>query len=135
VALNLVALPKEVQNAAQFLRHIDPTLPAVEDVIHARCEEIFRARKGTLYGEHPIAVTKLDAAQHLEEQLRKGAVWMGDPPGPGRFRCELKDWPMENCPLHATSWATAWGPPVFPALATKLYQESNLREPVAGRQA
>ena len=42
--------------------------------------EIFRARQGTVYGEHPIAVTKIDSAQHFEEQLRQGAVWMGDPP-------------------------------------------------------
>ena len=135
VALNLVAPPAEVQSAAQFLLQIDPTLPAVEKVIHARCEEIFRARQGTVYGEHPLAVAKIDSAQHLEEQLRKGAVWMGDPPGPGKFRCELKEWPVENRVAHATSWATAWVPPVLPALATKLYQESNLRELPAGRQA
>jgi hypothetical protein len=135
VALNLVALPAEVRSAAPFLRQIDPTMPAVEKVIHARCEEIFRARQGTIYGEHPIAVTKLDSAQHLEEELRKGAVWMDDPPSSGKFRCELKEWPMENIVSHATSWAAAWVPPVFPPLATKLYQESNLRELPAGRQA
>jgi len=135
VALNLAVPPTEVQSAAQFLLQIDPTLPTGEKVIHAHCEEIFRARQGTVYGEHPIAVTKLDSAQHLEEQLRKGAVWMGDPQSAGKFRCELKEWPMENCVSHASSWARAWAPPVFPPLATKLYQESNLREPPAGRQA
>jgi hypothetical protein len=134
VAQNLVALPTGVQSAAQFLVKIDPTMPAVEKAIHARCGEIFRSRQGSVYGEHPIAVTKVDSAQHLEEQLRKGAVWMGEPPGPGKFRCELKEWPMENRVAPATSWATAWVPPVFPALATKLYQESNLREPPAGRR-
>ena len=41
-------------------------------------------------------LTKIDSAQHLEEQLRKGAVWMGDPPKPGKFRCELKEWPTES---------------------------------------
>jgi anaerobic selenocysteine-containing dehydrogenase len=134
VALNLAALPTEVQTTAQFLRQIDPTLPAVEKLIHARCEEIFRSRQGTVHGEQPIAVAKLDTAEHLEEQLRKGAVWMGDSPRPGKFQCELKEWPMENRVSQATSWATAWVPPVFPALATKLYQESNLRELPAGRQ-
>jgi len=135
VALNLAEPPREVRSAAQFLLQIDPTLPAVEKLIHARCEEIYRARQGTVYGEHPTAVAKLDSAQHFEEQLRQGAVWMGEPPGPGKLRCELKEWPMENRVAHAGSWATAWVPPVFPALATKLYQESNLREPPAGRQA
>ncbi|MGA3328446.1 MAG: hypothetical protein ABSF45_28685, partial [Terriglobia bacterium] len=134
VAPSLVAPPTEVQSAAQFLLQIDPTLPAVEKVIHARCEEIFRARQGTVYGEHPITVAKLDSAQHLEEQLRKGAVWLGDPLSPGMFRCELKEWPMEKRVSQATSWTTGWDPPVLPALATKLYQESNLREPPAGRQ-
>lgn len=135
VALNLAAPPTEVQSAAQFLLKVDPTLPALEKVIHGRCEEIFHARKGAVYGEHPVAVTKIDTAQHLEEQLRKGAVWMGDPLSPGKFRCELKEWPMEKGVAHATSWGAAWVPPVFPALATKLYQESNLRELPAGRQA
>ena len=78
---------------------------------------------------------KIDSAQHLEEQLRKGAVWMGDPPGPGKLRCELKEWPADSHVAHATNWAAAWAPPVLPALATKLYQESNLRELPAGRQA
>jgi anaerobic selenocysteine-containing dehydrogenase len=134
IAQNLVALPTEVRSAAQFLLQIDPDLPAVEKVIKARCEEILRGRQGTVYGEHPIAVTKVDTAQHLEEQLRQGAVWVGDPPSSGKLRCELKDWPAENRVAHATNWATAWVPPVFPALGTKLYQESNLRELPAGRQ-
>jgi len=135
VAVNLVAVPTEVQGAAQFLLQIDPTLPVVEKVIRARCEEIFRAREGILYAQHPVALAKIDSAQHLEEQLRNGAVWMNDPPGPGKFRCELKDWPAENRSSQATSWATAWAPPVLPTLATKLYQESNLRDAPAGRQA
>jgi hypothetical protein len=135
VAQNLVAPPTEIRSAAQFLLQIDPTLPAVEKVIHARCDEIFRTRQGTVYGEHPLAVTKIYSAKHLEEQLRKGAVWMGDPPSPGKFRCELKEWPADNRAANATCWAASWAPPVFPPLATKLYQESNLREPPAGRQA
>jgi len=127
--------PKEVHNAAQFLLQLDPKLPAVEKVIHARCAEIFRARRGRVYGEHPLALSKLDSASHLEEQLRQGAVWMDDPPGPVKFRCELKEWPDGNHVSHAAPWAADWVPPVFPPLATKLFQESNLREPPAGRQA
>ena len=48
VALNLAAPATEVQSAAQFLLNIDATLPVVDKVIHARCEEIFRARQGTV---------------------------------------------------------------------------------------
>jgi hypothetical protein len=135
VAQNLVATPPGVQTAAQFLRTIDATMPAVEKVISARCQEILRAQKGTVYGEHPVAVAKVDTAQHLEEQLRQGAVWMGEPPKQGKFQCLLKEWPVESHVTPATSWAMNWAPPVLPALATKLYQESNLREAPAGRQA
>jgi len=135
VALNLVAPAAEVKSAAQLLLQIDPTLPVVEKVIQARCEELFRARQGTVYGERPVAVTKFESAQKLEEQLRKGAVWMDDPPRLGGFRCELKEWPSGSAASRGTYWDTAWAPPVLPALATKLYQESNLREPPAGRKA
>ncbi|MGO8819378.1 MAG: hypothetical protein ACLQVG_32500 [Terriglobia bacterium] len=135
VVQNLAALPAGVQSAAQFLQNIDATLPAVDKVIHAHCEDIFRAQRGTVYGEHTLALNEIDSGQHFEEQLRKGAVWMGDPPGPGKLRCELKEWPADSHVAPATNWAAAWAPPILPALATKLYQESNLREVPAGRQA
>ncbi len=135
ISQSLAAPPPEVRSAAQFLRQIDPAMPAVDKVIHARCEEIFRARQGTVHGEQTMDVAKLDSVEHFEEQLRKGAVWMGDPPKAGKFRCALKEWPRENPAGHAANWAAGWAPPVFPPLATKLYQESNLREPPAGRQA
>lgn len=135
VAMNLAAPAAEVKSAAQFLLQIDPTLPVVEKVIQARCEELFRTRQGTVYGEQPVAVTKFESAQKLEEQLRKGAVWMDDPRRLGGFRCELKKWPSGNAVSRGTNWDTAWAPPALPALATKLYQESNLREPPAGRKA
>jgi len=135
VALNLVVPPAEVKSAAEFLLQIDPTLPVVEKIIHARCEELFRARRGTVFGAQAVAVTKFDSAQNLEEQLRKGSVWIGDPPRPGGIRCELKEWPTEDRVSAATNWAAGWIPPVFPPLAAKLFQESNLREPPAGRKA
>jgi hypothetical protein len=135
IALNLTKPAAEVRNAAQFLSQIDPTLHAVEIVIHVRCQELFRARRGTLYGERPLALTKVDSVEHLEAQLRDGAVWMDDRTDPGKFRCELKEWPDGKSISHATPWAAGWAPPVFPALATKLYQESNLRELPSGRQA
>ena len=135
VAAKLVTPPAEIQSAAQFLRQIDDTLPEVDKVIHARCEEIFRARNGTIYGEHSADVATVDTAAHLEEQLRQGAVWLGDSPVSAKFRCELKEWPTGNRVSQGASWASTWIPPVFPALATKLYQESTLRELPAWRQA
>jgi len=135
VALSLVTPSPEVKSATQFLLEIDPSLPAVEKVIHLRCEELFRARQGMVYAEQPIAITTFASAEKFEEQLRKGAVWVDGPPRPGGVRCELKEWPAEKVVSHGTNWAAAWAPPVFPALATKLYQESNLREAPAGRQA
>ena len=57
----------------------------------------------------PSRLTKIDSAKHLEEQLRKGAVWMGDPPGPGKFRCELKEWPAESRVSPATQLGRGLG--------------------------
>lgn len=135
VAQNLVPMPPAVQSATQFLRQIDPTLPEVDKLIHTRCEDIFRSRQGTLFGEQTTEVAKIASAQHLEEQLRLGAVWMGSPPKAGTFRCELKSWPEDASVAPTAEWDEAWVPPVLPPLASKLYQESNLRVPPAGRQA
>ena len=135
VATNLVTPPPEVKSAAQFLLQIDPTLPAVDKVIQERCEELFRARLGTVHGEQVVAVAKLESAQKLEEQLKKGAVWVDDPPRPGGLRCELKEWPQTSRDSRVSSWDAAWVLPVFPPLAAKLYQESNLRETPARRDA
>ena len=135
IAANLAAPPAEVKSAAQFLLQIDPVLPAVENVVRSRCEELFRARKGIVYGEHPVAVENVDSAKNLEEQLQRGAVWMDVPPRLGLIQCDLKAWPAAPAIVHATNWATSWAPPVLPPLAAKLYQESNLREAPAGRKA
>lgn len=135
VAVNLAAPSAEVKSAAQFLLQIDATLPTIENVIRARCEELWRARKGTVCGEHRTAAGQIDSAKNFEEQLRKGAVWMGDPPRLGQFKCHLNARPTEPSVAHATNWATTWAPPVLPPLAAKLYQESNLREAPVGRKA
>lgn len=135
IALGLGAPPPESRGAAQFLLQIDPTLPQVEKVIQDRCEGLFQARQGIIYGQSPVAVAKLDSAKSLEEQLRKGAIWMGEAPRHGGFRCELREWPAENFVSHAANWTWAWAPPVFPPLAAKLYQESSLREAPVGREA
>jgi hypothetical protein len=134
VALNLAAPPAEVKSAAQFLLQLDPTLPVPERVIQARCEELFHAQHGTVYREQPLPVAQFDSAKNLEEQLQKGALWMGDPPHHGKLRCELKEWPAEQLASRAADWAAVWVPPVLPPLAAKLYQESNLRQPPVGRE-
>jgi hypothetical protein len=135
IAVNLAAPDADVKSAAQFLLQVDPALPAVEKVIRLRCEKLFHARKGTVYGDHPIAFEQIDSAKTFEEQLRKGAVWMDDPPRLSPFRCELNAWPTERAIVRATNWTTSWAPPVLPPLAAKLYQESNLREAPEGRKA
>ena len=93
VAPNLVKAPAEVQSAAQFLSSIDPALTKLETIIHARCEHLFRERIGTLMGRDMPSVAKLDTVQKFEEQLWKGAVWVGEPSRPESLRCELQAWP------------------------------------------
>lgn len=126
VAPGLVKPPAEARSAAQFLAGIDASLLTVDQAIHARCAEIFKARAGTLYGPQATAVQKVESAQKLEDQIRKGAVWMGEPEPANRLRCELKEWPPDVAP-PSESWPWTWAAPVMPSLATKLYQESDLR--------
>ena len=133
IAENLEARSAEVRSAAEFLAKIDPSLPVVENVIHKRCEEAFHERRGTVYAGQPIPVAKIESVKHLEEQLRKGAIWMDDPVRPGWFRCELKEWPPQSTASHDINWDAPWAPSVLPPLAAKLYQESNLREPPTRR--
>jgi hypothetical protein len=135
IAASLLVPPAGVKSLAQFLAQTDPTLPDVEKTIHARCEELFRAKAGTIHGEQVLPVAKLESAQNLEEQLRKGAVWVGDPPRAGALRCALKEWPAGEPALHRGDWSAAWVQPVLPPLAAKLYQESDLREAPARRTA
>jgi len=135
IAVNLAASPPEIKSAAQFLQKIDSSMPEVDQLIRAHCEEIFHSHQGAVYGEQPLPVSTIESAQKIEEQLRKGAVWVGNPSRPGNLRCVLKDWPAERTLPRPTNWAAAWPVPVLPPIATKLYQESNLREAPAGRQA
>ena len=132
VAPGLLKAPPEVQSAAQFLGGIDPALITVEKVIHTRCADLFRGRAGTLHGQETTPVAKFASVQKLEEQLWKGAVWIDEPPRSAAFRCELKEWPATIGSAQAVSssenWSHAWRAPVLPSLATKLYQESSLRE-------
>ena len=136
VATPLVKPPSEVHSAADFVGAVDATLTTAEKIIHSRCEELFRVRKGTAYGNDTTSVAKLESAQKLEELLWKGAIWTGDPPSPEGLRCELKNWPEAAGDAHrAVDWANAWSAPVLPPLATKLYRESSLREAPERRNA
>jgi hypothetical protein len=135
VAPSLVKAPHVVQSAAQFLSGIDSTLNTPEQIIHARCEDLFRWRAGTLLGQETTPVAKVASVQKLEEQLWKGAVWVGETPHTGSWRCELQEWPATVSGAHPESWSTAWPAPVLPPLASKLYQESTLRESPERRNA
>jgi len=135
VAPSLVKAPAEVQSAAQFLSSIDPTLTTAEKIIHARCEDLFRGRIGTLIGRDRTSVAKLDSVQKFEEQLWKGAVWVGERSRPDGLRCELQVWPTAATSARPESWSATWPAPVLPPLASKLYKESSLREPPERRNA
>ena len=125
----------EVKSAAEFLENMDSSLTPVEQIIHQRCESIFRDGKGTLYGQQTVPVTKLASGQALEEQLSKGAVWVGEPAKLSSLHCELKEWPASEPAARVENWATMWPEPVLPPLSSKLYIESTLREAPEKRNA
>ena len=127
VAPSLAKPTSEVQSAAQFLAALEPSLIPAEKIIHS-CENIFRARKGNVHGTEIIPVANFASAQKLEEQLWQGAVWVGEASPPGGMRCELKEWPASPTPAAAKNPPSWWAAPVLPPLASKLYNESSLRE-------
>lgn len=129
VAPSLVKAQPSVQSAAQFLCGLDSSLSPPEKIIHARCEEIFRGRNGTVMGQETTPLAKFASAQKFEEQLWQGAVWVGEPPHAESLRCQLKEWPTAAASAHPDTWSSRWRAPVLPPLGSKLYQESTLREP------
>jgi anaerobic selenocysteine-containing dehydrogenase len=135
VAANLIAQPEGTKTLAQMLAKMDSTLPDVEKVIHTRCQQIFQGKQGTVFGPQATPVARFESAAKLEEQLRNGAVWIGEPPRNSRLTCAPREWPAANADPRPDDWASSWSLPVFPTLATKLYQESKLREASAGRRA
>jgi hypothetical protein len=135
VAPSLAKASAEVQSAAQFLATLDPTLSPVDKIIHARCETLFRKRSGTVYGQESTVLASFASVQKFEEQLAKGAVWVGEPSPPGGLRCELKEWPTDIAAVSEETWATEWPVPVLPPLAAKLYVESSLRDAPIRRNA
>jgi hypothetical protein len=134
IAPSLVKPPGEVRSTVQFLATVDPSLPAVDKIIHARCEDLFRKHVGSLKGPQATPVANIESAQKLEEQMRKGAVWVGDPAPAGGLRGDLKEWPPGG-PPPTKDWPEVWAVPVKPPLASKIYQESNLREAAERRIA
>jgi len=135
IAPGLVKAPHETATAAQFLASVDPTLPTPEKIIHSRCENLFRARAGNVVAKEIAPMAKLASAQTLEEELRNGAVWIGDPLRQESFRCQLKEWPSTVSSGPPQTWSASWPTPVLPPLASKLYRESSLRDEPLGRHA
>jgi hypothetical protein len=129
IAPALVKATSEVQSAAQFLCSLDGTLPTMAKIIDSRCEDLFRRRSGSVHAHEISAIATFSSVQSFKEQLWKGAVWAGEPSQSKDFRCSLKEWPTRTRAVSAESWSTEWSAPVMPPLASKLYQESGLREP------
>jgi hypothetical protein len=134
VAPGLVKAPPAVMSAAQFLGSFDSSLSTTERIIHARCEELFRGGSGTVIGQEMTPLAKFASVQKFEEQLWKGAVWVGEPPHAESLRCELREWPAAAPAAHPETWSSRWREPVLPPLASKLYKESTLREPPEKRK-
>ena len=134
VAPPLVKSATEVHSAAQFLSSIDDRVISPEKIIHTRCQDLFRRRVGTVHARNAIPISKLASVQKLEEQLWQGGVWVGEP-SPGNLPYRLQEWPSATPSGPADDWITDWIPPVMPALASKLYVESTLREAPERRKA
>ena len=121
----LMAPPQGATSAAAFVGG------SVTDAIRGRCEDLFRAKAGSLHrpgGSEPVQVGAIESAAKLQEELLAGAVWMDDAAGSRPLRCELREWPAAAAIPRRAEWTAAWSAPVLPPLAGKLYQESNLRE-------
>jgi anaerobic selenocysteine-containing dehydrogenase len=126
IASAIAQSPHITHSCAEFLASVDPSLTSAEKVIHKRCAELYRSRVGVLHSGQEIPVAKLESVSRLEEQLWNGAVLVGEPAS-GEIRCALKQWPADDVDSPFDALAS-WSVPVMPALATKLYQESGLRE-------
>ena len=135
VAPALVKATSEVQSAAQFLCSLDGSLPTTAKIIDSRCQDLFRRREGSVYAQEIFEMAKFTSVQTFKEQLLKGAVWAGEPSLSKDFPCHLKEWPTPTRAVSAESWPIEWSVPVMPPLASKLYQESGLRESLSRRNA
>ena len=131
IAVALTKAMHKTQSCAEFLASFDSSLDSADKIIHARCAELFRTRGGTIQSHNAVSVAKIESAQKLEGQLSSGAVWVGEPASGGNIRCALQQWPAADA--GSLELSGSWSAPVMPTLATKLYQESGLRE--SGRNA
>lgn len=125
----------ETRSAAQLLASVDRTLDTTQAVIHQRCAEIFRSRKGSLNRAEAIPVSRVTSVEEFEKQLGEGAVWMGEPVPAKSLHCDLKEWPSNSAAEGSVDWARGWRVSVLPPLTSKLIVESTLREAPAGRNA
>lgn len=128
VAPALVKSTAEVYSAAQFLNHIDARLDTAEKIIVRRCEMILRRAAGRIYAQQTAPLAKFTSVTSLKEQFWNGALWVGEASPQENLRCNLREWPANTAFGSAANWASEWAPPVMPPLASKLYQESALRE-------
>jgi hypothetical protein len=135
VAPPLVKCPTEAHSAAQFLSSVDDRLIPTERIIHTRCEDLFRQRAGKVHAHNAIPISELASVQNLEEQLWQGGVWVGETPRTGKLPCRLQEWPSASPSSPAEAWTTDWAPAVLPALSSKLYIESTLRNAPERSQA
>jgi len=135
IAQKLAKPSAEVQSAAQFLARLDSSLDSLEKIIQTRCQQLFRKGAGTLHAREQSPVAQLASAEELEEQLRNGAVWVGEPSRADGLRAELKLWPDAGPSTRSADWASDWAAPVLPPLASKLYIESALRQVPERRNA
>jgi hypothetical protein len=133
VAPVVAKAPHMTQSCAAFLASVDTSIEPAESVIHAHCTELFRTRVGVLHAREETPVAKIASPSKLEEQLWNGAVWVGEPASGEGIHCALKQWPADDVDSPRDP-GPAWAPPVMPPLATKLYQESGLRD-AQGRNA
>lgn len=127
VAPSLSKAAHETQSAAEFLESIDSSLGSAETIIHARCRDLFRRRIGAVHSGQEIPTSRFASVSKLEEQLWSGAVWVGEPASGENIRCALKQWPVAGAGSLLGRTAE-WAAPVMPPLASKLYQESDLRD-------
>ena len=133
IAPAIAKSPHLTQSCAEFLASVDPSLTSAEKVIHKRCADLYRARVGVLHSRQEIPVAKLESVSTVEDQLWNGSVWVGGPASGESIHCALQQWPADDVDSPFDSHPS-WSVPVMPALATKLYQESGLRES-QGRKA
>ncbi len=127
IAASLTKPAFEVRSAAKFLTGVEPNLTPIEEIIHARCQNLFRRRAGAVHREKAIPISEFASAQKLEEALSNGAVWVNDGKAGAKIECRLREWPTSTLVSQQDDWAASWQPPVLPPLASKLFVESKLR--------